>query len=123
MNLFIIKAADHAVPADAQMVAQFACVHKKAGSPPLRLGGVAPTGPLPAQINFPRDPRPRGRGFRLPGVRRHAALFQPRCRPCPRHRWQMLASSGLSETERPLCAGDVTGGDRGPMTASRASWR
>ncbi|WP_299820346.1 calcineurin-like phosphoesterase family protein [uncultured Jannaschia sp.] len=53
MNLFITKPADHAVPVNQQMVPQFAYVHKVEGSPDLRFGGIAPTGPLPAEINFP----------------------------------------------------------------------
>ena len=53
MNLFITKPADHAVPLSEEMVPQFYYVHKVAGSPDLRFGGIEPTGPLPSQINFP----------------------------------------------------------------------
>ncbi|QPH54150.1 calcineurin-like phosphoesterase C-terminal domain-containing protein [Pontivivens ytuae] len=53
MNLFITKPADYAVPVDEVMVPQFNYVHKIAGSPDLRYGGIAPTGPLPAEVNFP----------------------------------------------------------------------
>lgn len=58
MNLFITKPADYAVPVDADMVPQFNYVHKMAGSPNLRFGGVDPTGPLPGAVNFPlvKDP-------------------------------------------------------------------
>ncbi|MEM9010453.1 MAG: calcineurin-like phosphoesterase family protein [Pseudomonadota bacterium] len=53
MNLFITKPAGYAVPVSVEMVPQFNYVHKVAGSPDLRFGGVAPTGPLPAEVNFP----------------------------------------------------------------------
>ncbi|WP_421854600.1 calcineurin-like phosphoesterase C-terminal domain-containing protein [Oricola sp.] len=53
MNLFITKPAGHAVPVDGDMVPQFNYIHKVAGSPDLRFGGIAPTGPLPEAINFP----------------------------------------------------------------------
>jgi hypothetical protein len=53
MNLFITKPAGYAVPVDQDMVPQFNYIHKLAGSPPLRYGGIEPTGPLPQAINFP----------------------------------------------------------------------
>ena len=53
MNLFITKPAGHAVPLSEDMVPQFFHVHKEEGSPPLRFGGIEPTGPLPAEVNFP----------------------------------------------------------------------
>ncbi len=53
MNLFITKPAGHAVPLDEERVPQFAYIHKETGSPDMRFGGIAPTGPLPAAINFP----------------------------------------------------------------------
>ena len=53
MNLFVTKPAGYATPMNADLVPQFNYVHKVAGSPPLRFGGIAPTGPLPAAVNFP----------------------------------------------------------------------
>ena len=53
MNLFVTKPAGYATPVNADLVPQFNYVHKIAGSPPLRFGGIAPTGPLPAAVNFP----------------------------------------------------------------------
>lgn len=53
MNLFVTKPAGYATPVSADLVPQFAYVHKEAGSPALRFGGIAPTGPLPEAINFP----------------------------------------------------------------------
>ena len=63
MNLFITKPADHAVPMDEDLVPQFYYVHKEEGSPPLRFGGIEPTGALPAQINFPLIEDPVGSEF------------------------------------------------------------
>ncbi|MEM0922232.1 MAG: calcineurin-like phosphoesterase C-terminal domain-containing protein [Pseudomonadota bacterium] len=53
MNLFITKPAGYAVPVSEEMVPQFSYRHKPAGSPPLRFGGIAPTGLLPQAVNFP----------------------------------------------------------------------
>lgn len=53
MNLFVTKPAGFAAPLDEDLVPQFNYIHKVAGSPSLRFGGIEPTGPLPAQINFP----------------------------------------------------------------------
>ncbi|MEL6203750.1 MAG: calcineurin-like phosphoesterase family protein [Pseudomonadota bacterium] len=53
MNLFITQPSGHIAPVDEDMVPQFAYIHKVAGSPPLRFGGIEATGPLPDQINFP----------------------------------------------------------------------
>ncbi|MEQ8655200.1 MAG: calcineurin-like phosphoesterase family protein [Kiloniellales bacterium] len=53
MNLFVTKPANYAMPLDRDLVPQFNYIHKVEGSPPLRFGGIAPTGPLPQEINFP----------------------------------------------------------------------
>ncbi|MEM7498769.1 MAG: calcineurin-like phosphoesterase family protein [Pseudomonadota bacterium] len=53
MNLFITKPAGYATPLSPDLVPQFAYIHKEEGSPDLRFGGIAPTGPLPEAINFP----------------------------------------------------------------------
>ena len=64
MNLFITKPAGYAVPVSDEMVPRFAYIHKVAGSPPLRYGGIEPTGPLPREINFPLIEDPVGDRFR-----------------------------------------------------------
>src|SRR5690606_8986629 len=56
MTVFVTKPADWAVPLDENNIPQMAYQHKPAGSPPLRFGGLPPTGPLPAAINFPMVP-------------------------------------------------------------------
>jgi 3',5'-cyclic AMP phosphodiesterase CpdA len=52
MNVFITKPAGYSTPVDEDLIPQFNYVHKVKGSPPLRFGGIAPTGPLPEAINF-----------------------------------------------------------------------
>jgi len=52
--VFAIKPAGFAVPRDAHGIARAHYVHKPYGSPEgLHFPGVAPTGPLPASIDFP----------------------------------------------------------------------
>lgn len=53
MNLFITKPAGHTTPVSEELVPQFYYIHKIEGSPPLRFGGIDPTGQLPEAINFP----------------------------------------------------------------------
>ncbi len=54
--LFITKPAGYAVPVDDAMIPQFYYIHDPDGTPDalaLRYEGVAPTGPLPDEIDFP----------------------------------------------------------------------
>ena len=52
--IFITKPRDYAIPVNAHMLPQFYYIHQPAGSPAgMRYEGIAPTGPLPAQIDFP----------------------------------------------------------------------
>lgn len=53
MTVFITKPAGYDVPVDEQNIAQFHYHHSPAGSPPLRFGGLPPSGPLPSAVNFP----------------------------------------------------------------------
>ncbi|MBX2858200.1 MAG: calcineurin-like phosphoesterase family protein [Cellvibrionaceae bacterium] len=53
MSLFITEPAGYDVPVNDMNVPQFFYHHLPNGSPPLRFGGLKPTGPLPAAINFP----------------------------------------------------------------------
>ena len=54
MTVFVTEPAAYDVPVNDDMVPQFFYHHKPAGtSTELRYGGLAPTGPLPAAINFP----------------------------------------------------------------------
>lgn len=51
--IFMTKPSGYAIETDDNMVPQFYYVHRPDGSPDLRYGGVAPTGPLPESIDFP----------------------------------------------------------------------
>lgn len=51
-TVFVTQPAGHQVPVDEANVAQFFYNHMPAGSPKLKYGGIAPTGPLPEAVNF-----------------------------------------------------------------------
>jgi hypothetical protein len=52
--IFAVKPGGFATPLDEHHLPRFYYVHKPGGSPPgLRFPGVAPTGPLPASVDFP----------------------------------------------------------------------
>jgi len=53
MTVFVTQPRGYGVPVDGDNVAQFFYHHLPAGSPALRYGGIAPTGPLPDAVNFP----------------------------------------------------------------------
>ncbi len=61
--LFVIKPADWMTPVDEHKLPKFHYIHKPAGSPPLKYKGVAPTGPLPASVDFPLHRRPEASKF------------------------------------------------------------
>jgi len=111
MNVFVTKPADYAVPVNEDMVPQFAYVHKVAGSPDLRFGGLAPTGPLPEAINFPLIEDPVGDSFECmafgdtqPYSNREISYVRDTV-------GRMLVSSDTSNTECLLFEGDVMGDD------------
>ncbi len=53
MTVSITQPSGYQVPVDEYNVPQFHYNHLPEGSPDLRYGGIEPTGPLPAAINFP----------------------------------------------------------------------
>ncbi|WP_232212947.1 calcineurin-like phosphoesterase C-terminal domain-containing protein [Saccharomonospora saliphila] len=53
MTVFVTQPRGYQVPVDGDNVAQFSYHHLPEGSPDLRYGGIAPTGPLPDAVNFP----------------------------------------------------------------------
>ena len=112
MNVFVTKPAGYAVPVNAEMVPQFSYIHKVAGSPDLRFGGLAPTGPLPAEINFPLVPDNSDR----PGF--HCLIFgDPQPYSNREVSWvrdtlgTMLANRDTLDTECLIFEGDVMGDD------------
>ena len=51
--IFVIKPRDWMTPVNQDQLPQFYYIHKPDGSPEQKYSGVAPTGPLPDQVNFP----------------------------------------------------------------------
>ncbi|MCV3272118.1 calcineurin-like phosphoesterase C-terminal domain-containing protein [Roseobacter sinensis] len=111
MNVFITKPAGYVTPVNAQMVPQFAYVHKETGSPDLRFGGLEPTGPLPAAINFPLIEDAQDGVFDClvfgdtqPYTNREVGYVRDTL-------GTMLAQRDMSDTECLIFAGDVMGDD------------
>lgn len=50
---YVQKPRGYMTPVDDRQLPKFYYIHKPAGSPSLKYGGVKPTGPLPASIDFP----------------------------------------------------------------------
>ena len=63
--VFVIKPRNWAPPTDSNGIAKAHYVHKPKGSPALRHAGVAPTGALPASVDFPLRPRKEPNRFRV----------------------------------------------------------
>jgi hypothetical protein len=51
--IFVIKPKGWMTPVNHHNLPQFYYIHKPNGSPPSKYPGVAPTGPLPDEVNFP----------------------------------------------------------------------
>jgi hypothetical protein len=62
--VFVIKPRNWMTPVNADQLPQFYYIHKPAGSPTKQFPGVAPTGPLPASIDFPLTPQEEPDQFR-----------------------------------------------------------
>jgi len=63
--IFVIKPRDWMTPVNDLNLPRFYYIHKPGGSPKLKYPGVAPTGPLPASIDFPLRKRPEPDRFRV----------------------------------------------------------
>ena len=62
--LFVVKPKNFVVPVNNDMLPQFYYIHQPNGSPKgLRYQGIAPTGELPKEVNFPLFPRPEEKAF------------------------------------------------------------
>lgn len=62
--IFITKPRNYATPVNHHLLPQFYYIHQPDGSPPgMRYVGIEPTGPLPAEIDFPLIPRPEDQQF------------------------------------------------------------
>jgi hypothetical protein len=64
-TIFVTKPAAFMVPVDGQNIPQFSYNYVPDGSPPLLFGGLEPSGPLPAQINFPMLATPLKNRFKV----------------------------------------------------------
>ncbi|EDM35557.1 putative secreted protein [Pedobacter sp. BAL39] len=63
--IFVIKPSGFGVPVNESMLPQYYYIHKPNGSPAsMKYPGVAPTGPLPKEINFPLIPQKESTKFR-----------------------------------------------------------
>lgn len=62
-KIFVIKPRGWRTAIDADNVPRFYYIHKPQGSPPVRYRGVAPTGPLPASVDFPLYPQRESERF------------------------------------------------------------
>ncbi len=111
MNLFITKPAGYAVPVDTRMVPQFHYIHKEHGSPPLRFGGLEPTGPLPRAINFPLIEDPVGDRFECLVFGDTQAYTNQELAYVRDTVGTMLAERDTSATECLLFEGDTMGDD------------
>lgn len=64
--LFVVKPTGWRTPLSPDRLPRFHYIHKPAGSPPhLEYPGVAPTGPLPASVDFPLAPQEESERFRV----------------------------------------------------------
>ncbi|MGV3774303.1 MAG: calcineurin-like phosphoesterase C-terminal domain-containing protein [Verrucomicrobiales bacterium] len=52
-TFFVVKPSGWKTPLNHHNLPKFYYIHKPAGSPPVKFGGVKPTGPLPKSIDFP----------------------------------------------------------------------
>jgi hypothetical protein len=52
-EVFVIKPRNYQVPLNQHNLPQFYYLHRPQGSPKMRFAGIAPTGPLPASVDFP----------------------------------------------------------------------
>lgn len=111
MNLFITKPRGYASPVSTDMVPQFYYVHKVEGSPPLRYGGIAATGPLPQKINFPLIKDDVGDSFQCLVFGDVQAYTNQEVGFVRETMGRMLASRDNSKTECLLFEGDVAGDD------------
>ena len=112
MNLFISKPAGYAAPVDEMMVPQFNYIHKVAGSPDLRFGGIEPTGPMPTAVNFPliEDNSDRAE-FECLVFGDAQPYFNMQVSYVRETAGRMLAARDNSNTECLIFAGDVMGDD------------
>lgn len=63
--VFVLKPRDYATPLNELNLPRFHYIHMPDGSPELKYGGVAATGPVPASVDFPLIRRPEPNKFNV----------------------------------------------------------
>lgn len=111
MNLFVVKPAGYATPLNEDLVPHFSYLHKPAGSPALRFGGIAPTGPLPRAVNFPLIEDPVGESFQCLVFGDTQPYSNAEVSYVRETLGRMLALRDNAQTECLIFAGDVMGDD------------
>lgn len=65
MVVFVVKPSGWSVPVNSEGLPQFHYVHRPNGSPKLRYAGIAPTGNLPASVDFALTPAKESDRFKM----------------------------------------------------------
>jgi len=114
MTVMVQEPAGWDVPVDDDGVPQFFYIHKPAGTPEdLRYGGLAPTGPLPAEINFPLVRRERADSFSCVAMGDTQPYSNTEVGYVRDSIARNLLARDLSDTRCMLLLGDVMGDDLG----------
>lgn len=113
MTVFITKPHGFDVPVDDQNIPQFFYHHLPEGSPELRFGGLAPTGPLPAKINFPLVKGPSKKKFKMIVIGDTQPYSNNEVGYVRDTLAKEFASMNLDDVEGILVEGDVMGDDLG----------
>ncbi len=64
-EIFVIKPRDYQVPHSKDHLPQFYYLHRPNGSPETQFAGIAPTGPLPASVDFALTPKKEPEEFNV----------------------------------------------------------
>lgn len=102
--LFVVKPRNWSTPVDGNMIPRFYYIHKPAGSPIQKHPGVAPTGPLPASVDFPLRKSKEPNRFK-------AAFFgdtQTRLKDIPSLAHEFIEQMPLGEFAFGMAQGDIT---------------
>jgi hypothetical protein len=116
-DLTIVQPSGWRVPTDSRMVPQFFYVHKERGTGyDLRFGGLQPTGPVPATVNFPltRDGA-AGNDFTCAVLGDPQTYSNEQLGYLRDGVFNDVMTLGLKESDCLLYLGDVVGDDLGLM--------
>jgi hypothetical protein len=114
MTVFVTEPAGYDVPVDENLVPQFFYHHLPDGTPEeLRYGGLPPTGPLPAAINFPMIPAEPTDAFRCVVMGDTQPYSNTEVGYVRDSVVTDLLAQDLSDAECMILVGDVMGDDLG----------